>query len=102
MADIIQIRRDTALNWASVNPVLAQGEMGLETDTELMKLGDGVTAYNSLNYFVTSQTNVGITGGTIDGTVIGGTTAAAGTFTTGQFNTSLNVAGSDAALAASI
>ena len=52
MADTIQIRRDTAANWASVNPVLAQGEMGLETDTERMKLGDGVTAYNSLNYFV--------------------------------------------------
>jgi hypothetical protein len=48
------------------------------------------------------STTANIDGGTIDGTVIGGTTAAAGTFTTGQFNTSLNVAGSDAALAASI
>lgn len=81
MADIIQIRRDTAANWASVNPVLAQGEMGLETDTEKMKLGDGATAYNSLNYFVTSQTNVSISGGTIDGAVVGGTTPAAVTGT---------------------
>jgi hypothetical protein len=48
------------------------------------------------------STTANIDGGTIDGTVIGGTTPAAGTFTTGQFNTSLNVAGSDAALAASI
>ena len=47
-------------------------------------------------------TTADINAGTIDGTVIGGTTPAAGTFTTGQFNTSLNVAGSDAALAASI
>jgi trimeric autotransporter adhesin len=86
MADRIQIRRDTAANWASVNPVLAQGEMGLETDTERMKLGDGTTVYNSLNYFVTSQTNVGITGGTINGTVIGGSTPAAGSFTTGAFS----------------
>lgn len=77
MADIIQIRRDTAANWASVNPVLAQGEMGLETDTEKMKLGDGVTSWNSLNYFITTQGSVAITGGTIDGTVIGGTTPAA-------------------------
>lgn len=82
MADVIQIRRDTAANWASVNPVLAQGEMGFETDTEKMKLGDGVTNWNSLNYFITTQGSVAITGGTIDGTVIGGTTAAAGTFTT--------------------
>jgi hypothetical protein len=47
-------------------------------------------------------TTADINAGTIDGTVIGGTTPAAGTFTTGQFNTSLNVAVSDAALAASI
>lgn len=81
MADIIQIRRDTAANWASVNPVLAQGEMGLETDTEKMKLGDGGSNWNSLNYFITTQGSVAITGGTIDGTVIGGTTPAAFTST---------------------
>jgi hypothetical protein len=49
MADIIQIRRDTAADWTSVNPTLADGEMGYETDTE--KFGDGVTAWNSLPYF---------------------------------------------------
>jgi len=50
MADVIQIRRDTAANWTSVNPVLHQGEHGLETDTGKEKIGDGVTAWNSLAY----------------------------------------------------
>lgn len=51
MAQIIQIRRDTAANWTSVNPVLAQGEMGYETDNKKIKFGDGTTAWNSLAYF---------------------------------------------------
>ena len=50
MADIIQIRRDTSDNWTSVNPILAQGEIGLETDTRLTKAGNGITAWNSLSY----------------------------------------------------
>ena len=40
----IQFRRDTAANWTSVNPTLASGEMGIETDTNKFKLGDGSTA----------------------------------------------------------
>lgn len=55
MADIIQIRRDTAANWTSVNPILAQGEMGLETDTNKVKFGDGATAWASLGYFGVSS-----------------------------------------------
>ena len=46
----IQLRRDTAANWTSVNPTLAAGEMGLETDTRLMKAGDGSTAWTGLSY----------------------------------------------------
>ncbi|RYD64867.1 MAG: hypothetical protein EOP58_08675 [Sphingomonadales bacterium] len=45
-----RIRRDTAANWTSVNPVLALGEPGLETDTRRIKHGDGTTAWNSLAY----------------------------------------------------
>lgn len=44
----IQIRRDTAANWASVNPVLAAGEMGYDSTNHLIKIGDGTTAWNSL------------------------------------------------------
>jgi hypothetical protein len=46
----IQLRRDTAANWASVNPVLTQGEPGYETDTRKVKYGDGSSAWNSLEY----------------------------------------------------
>ena len=46
----IQLRRDTATNWASANPILASGEPAFETDTGKFKIGDGVTAYNSLPY----------------------------------------------------
>ena len=46
----IQLRRDTAANWTSVNPVLAAGEVGFETNTRLMKAGDGTTAWTSLAY----------------------------------------------------
>ena len=52
MADLIQLRRDTAANWTSANPVLSQGEQGYETDTGKMKIGDGSTAWSSLAYFV--------------------------------------------------
>lgn len=46
----IQLRRDTAANWASVNPVLAQGEMGIEIDTDRAKIGNAVDAWNDLPY----------------------------------------------------
>ena len=52
MAVQIQIRRDTAANWTSANPTLAQGELGLETDTGKIKVGTGTGAWNSLSYFV--------------------------------------------------
>lgn len=41
MADKIQLRRDTAANWTSSNPVLADGEIGLERDTNKFKVGNG-------------------------------------------------------------
>ena len=52
MADRIQIRRDTAANWTSVNPTLAQGELGVETDTNKFKVGDGSTAWTGLGYLI--------------------------------------------------
>ncbi len=44
----IQIRRDTAGNWASENPTPYQGEWCLAVDTRELKIGDGSTAWNSL------------------------------------------------------
>lgn len=44
----IQLRRDTAANWTETNPVLAQGEAGMEIDTKIIKIGDGITNWNNL------------------------------------------------------
>lgn len=48
--DTIQLRRGTAAAWTSENTTLAAGEPGFETDTGRHKVGDGVTAWNSLAY----------------------------------------------------
>ena len=48
----IQVRRDTATNWTTNNPTPAQGEVCFEYDTGKVKIGDGVTAWTSLAYFV--------------------------------------------------
>lgn len=50
MADRIQQRRDTKARWASFNPILLEGEVGYELDTDQYKVGDGVHAWNSLPY----------------------------------------------------
>ncbi len=52
---VIKLRRDTAVNWDTTNPVLAAGEMGIETDTSLHKIGDGVTAWGTLPYAASSS-----------------------------------------------
>lgn len=50
MASKVQLRRDTAANWTSGNPTLDSGEIGWETDTRQLKIGDGATAWTSLAY----------------------------------------------------
>ena len=46
----IVLRNDTAANWALHNPTLLEGEMGVETDTGLIKVGKGDVAWNDLAY----------------------------------------------------
>ena len=58
--DLIQLRSDTAANWASVNPTLAVGETGFETDTGKLKVGTGSTAWNSLIYVTDASDLAGI------------------------------------------
>ena len=58
MASRIQLRRDTAANWTSSNPTLAQGEVGYETDTRKFKIGNGSTAWTSLGYEAREKTFV--------------------------------------------
>ena len=43
-------RHDTKTNWATKNPVLLQGEIGIEDDSGLFKIGDGVKAWDALGY----------------------------------------------------
>lgn len=50
MAQKIQLRNDISANWASVNPVLMLGEVGLETDTGKYKTGNGVGTWSTLSY----------------------------------------------------
>ena len=51
MSVTIQQRRDLAATWTADNPVLHQGEFGVETDTGQVKLGDGATAWTALAYW---------------------------------------------------
>jgi len=55
----IKLRRSTASQWTAANPVLFAGEVGVETDTNSFKIGDGSTAWTSLYYFKNSN-NVSI------------------------------------------
>ncbi len=86
MAIRIQLRRDTASNWTTNNPLLYPGEMGIETDTGKFKIGPAVnaptvgTAWNSISSYsnVTPaglasslgdyvlQTEVGVKGGLVE------------------------------------
>ena len=43
-------RNDLAENWADKNPLLAKGELAIEIDTNLMKVGNGTDYYNDLPY----------------------------------------------------
>jgi len=45
-----QFRADTAANWTTIDPVLLANELGRETDTGKIKIGDGTTAWSSLGY----------------------------------------------------
>jgi hypothetical protein len=47
----MQQRRGVASQWASENPILGAGEIGFETDNSRFKIGDGLTAWSSLEYF---------------------------------------------------
>lgn len=90
----ILLRNDTAANWTTENPVLGKGELGIEIDTAKFKIGDGTTAWGSLNYAGTvvsaSATNGHIT---IDGTDTTVYTLPVGASAIGGVKTSASGAG---------
>ena len=50
---------DTAENWRTNNPVLKAGELGIESDTGLHKVGDGTSTWTQLDYAGTDTAAVG-------------------------------------------
>ena len=65
MAQTIQLRRGTAAAWTAANPTLAVGELGAETDTGKVKVGNGTQAWNALAYL----TSTGAAWGAISGSI---------------------------------
>jgi len=59
MAIQIQVRRDSSENWLNNNPILAEGECGLELDTHKFKFGDGINLWNDLPYAVSNSSEEG-------------------------------------------
>ena len=79
MAVQIQFRRDTAAAWTAANPVLAAGELGLETDTTYYKIGNGSTAWTSLAYGSIQgaiPSNTVTSAMIVDGTIVAGDIAS--------------------------
>lgn len=48
---VFTTRIDTSENWAAANPVLYKGERGIDSTEGKEKVGDGVTAWNDLQWF---------------------------------------------------
>jgi hypothetical protein len=97
MAVQIRVRRGTAAQWTSANPTLLEGEVGVETDTSKLKVGDGVTVWASLAYQGPSDPIVDVSAVEKGGLVVG---SAAGTITVlpvGADGTVLGVNPSDTA-----
>jgi hypothetical protein len=46
----LQLRRDTSSNWTYNNPILAAGEIGMETDTRKIKIGNGITPWSGITH----------------------------------------------------
>ena len=65
----IQLRRDTAANWAASNPVLSTGELALDLTNRIGKVGDGSSTWSSLATFIGTTGLQAIYGTGADGDV---------------------------------
>ena len=55
----LEVRSGTLAQWTAANPVLLEGEVGYETDTRRLRVGDGVTAFLSLHFLESRTEPVG-------------------------------------------
>jgi len=55
MSTTMQQKRGTASDWSTSNPILLAGEIGFETDTNKVKIGDGANYWNNLSYITSSS-----------------------------------------------
>jgi len=55
----IQVRRGLSSEWTAANPVLAAGEMGVETNTNKFKFGNGTDAWTALSYAASDAAAIG-------------------------------------------
>lgn len=69
---LIQLRRDTAANWTSANPILSSAEVGVETDTLRFKVGNGATAWTSLAYAAAGSATTAVTATNLASGAVGG------------------------------
>ncbi len=60
MPQRIQLRRGTAAEWLLADPVLAAGELGIELDTDRVKIGDGTSPWTELAYFGSDDSSLAI------------------------------------------
>lgn len=73
----IQLKKDTSEAWRINNPVLLDGEAGYESDTNLMKVGDGIHHWLELDYTNSGATAIASTANyAINAGALGGTSAA--------------------------
>lgn len=61
MSSLIQLRRDTTSNWASINPILAQGELGIDLNLNRIKIGNGITPWLNLPWMDVSKDQLNLT-----------------------------------------
>ncbi len=89
---VMKVKRATAARWTSQNPVLAAGEIGYETDTRKMKLGDGTSSWTQLSYLQADGGGTGAAGQAA--------TIRIGTVTTLRYNQNATVVNSGTSSAA--
>ena len=69
--NLIILRKGTASQWNSANPVLASGEPGYDLTNQILKVGDGVTAWNSLSNHNHTTSNISDFNTSVSGLISG-------------------------------